>query len=419
MTTIQVEELPLNIEIASEFEIVSNEISYFTHGFFKYPCKFIPQIPRWAINKYTKEGDYVLDPFAGSGTTLVEAVLLNRNSLGIDFDDFSQLLCSVKTKLLSINQINLLKGSIESLFFDNSHTQSQFPDIQNIEHWFSQETINDLLNLKQNIEKLFINKDIDIYNFLLVCFASVIKKCSFADESSPKPYVSTRIKKIPMDVKSTFIKAINLNLRQMIDYQNRSFGTYQLISNDARLIKTQAFDKRVDLAITSPPYINAFDYVRSLRLENAWLGYSGDTSNIEKKKLQIGTETIPYEVYCKLPKKTNIDQLDEIIEMIYQKDKKRAHVVNKYFNDMHRSFLEVKRVLKPKAHYIFVVGDNIIKGIDIPTRDIFFEIANKSGFSVYNYYTYIIKNRYLRIPRSGKGGLIKFDWVIDFEVNNG
>ena len=97
MSLIQVEEIPCDVKSNSVFEINSTDVNYYSHGFFKYPCKFIPQIPRWAIQQYSKPGDLVLDPFAGSGTTLVESILNKRTGLGIDFDKFSQLLCKVKT----------------------------------------------------------------------------------------------------------------------------------------------------------------------------------------------------------------------------------------------------------------------------------------------------------------------------------
>jgi hypothetical protein len=51
---IQVKELPEHVDFNVTFEITSTDVSYFTHGFFKYPCKFIPQIPRWAILKYSR-----------------------------------------------------------------------------------------------------------------------------------------------------------------------------------------------------------------------------------------------------------------------------------------------------------------------------------------------------------------------------
>ena len=102
---IQVISIPKNVVKNTVLEITSRDVGYFTHSFFKYPCKFIPQVPRWAIEKYTKENDLVLDCFAGSGTTLVESVLLNRNALGVDFDKLSQLLCITKTKILSDKEI--------------------------------------------------------------------------------------------------------------------------------------------------------------------------------------------------------------------------------------------------------------------------------------------------------------------------
>ena len=62
---------------------------------------------------------------------------------------------------------------------------------------------------------------------------------------------------------------------------------------------------------------------------------------------------------------------------------------------------------------MIVVGNSTIRGIDVPTNELLLEIAKINGFDLENMFSYVIKNRYLRIPRSGKGGLIKKDWVID------
>lgn len=406
---IQVEELPENILFNSTLEITSNNVNRYTHGFFKYPCKFIPHIPRWAIKKYTKDGETVLDPFAGSGTTLLEGAILNRNSLGIDFDNFSHLLCKTKTKPLKESEIEELESLKANLFENNGF--SDLPDLHNVEHWFPKKNIELLRILKNNIEQIK-NKE-NIYNFLLVCFATTIRKCSYADKSSPKPYVSSRIKKEPENVKSTFLKIFTNHLKDIEELSKIKLGNVRMISQDARKIHDNTLINSVNLAITSPPYINAFDYVRSLRLENAWLGYYGDSNIINIKKKQIGTETISSKLYINKKPVYGLPKLDTIISKIYEVDKKRAYVVYQFFKDMEENITQIYKLLKINSHYIIVVGDSNIRSITVDTHNILIDIAKKNGFDLKNLFSYVIKNRYLRIPRKGRGGLIKKDWVID------
>lgn len=417
---IQVEEIPRDVEFNSTLEITSSDVSYFTHGFFKYPCKFIPHIPRWAILKYTEPVQLVLDPFAGSGTTLVEAVLQGRDVLGVDFDKLSQLLCKTKTTILSNNQVEYLRKTKKELLIRNDEHVSFRPDIHNISHWFSKNNVSQLSNLKEKIDEIYTStRDEATHNFLLVCFASIIKKCSYADDTSPKPYVSTRFKKNPLSVKETFLKTLESYLNRNEQYKDKKLGKAFIVSEDAREINAPEYNKKVSLAVTSPPYINAFDYVRSLRLENAWLGFYGDSNIMDMKKKQIGTEIIRSDVYTGMLKRTGNRKLDLIVSDIYEKDKKRAFVVLKFFKDMDQTFVEVRRLLKKGCHYVVVVGDSRIRGIDVPTHEILIDIAKKRGFRLDNLFSYIIKNRYLRIPRSGRGGLIKKDWVIDMVKTNG
>ncbi len=417
---IRVEELPERIDFNTTFEINWDSVNYFTHGFFKYPCRFIPLIPRWAILKYTHKDQIILDPFAGSGTTLVEAVLNRRNALGVDFDKLSQLLCKTKTQNLNNRQINLL-SNVENILFRDAQTNNKAtPDIHNLSHWFHKENIEALSKLKTAIENQFGEaRDKKIHNFLLVCFASIIKKCSYTDDASPKPYVSKRIKKLPRMVKEAFLKTLSSYLRNMKGYENKRIGKCKVISDDARAIHAKQYNGKVDLAVTSPPYINAFDYVRSLRLENAWLGYYGDSNILKIKRKQVGTETISSNVYSYGVEETKYNKLDSILRNISRKDKKRAFVIFRFFKDMEQNLNEVKRLLKPEGHYVIVVGDSKIRGINIPTHEILIDIGKKNGYTLENVFSYIIQNRYLRIPRSGRGGLIKKDWVLDLVKKNG
>lgn len=81
--------LPLKLVTSVNFRELVLEIrdtGYLTHGLFYYPARFIPQVPRFCLRNYTKEGDWVVDPFAGSGTVGLEAVLMNRNAILIDIN---------------------------------------------------------------------------------------------------------------------------------------------------------------------------------------------------------------------------------------------------------------------------------------------------------------------------------------------
>lgn len=410
MSLIQVNEIPSSIKSNTTFEINSTNVNYFTHGFFKYPCKFIPHIPRWAINRYSNPNDLVLDPFAGSGTTLVESVLNQRIGLGIDFDKFSQLLCQVKTTQYSETLLNKINDIATNFKISNKLNPKFLPDIHNLSHWFPKQNISKLTSLLGEIEEY--SSDKNCYNFFLVCFASSIRKCSYADDQSPKPYVSTRITKHPLDVKDIFLKTVKSYIKNLNEFQTLKLGKSTIISNDARQIKTNKYDGKVTLAITSPPYINAFDYVRSLRLENAWLGYYGDSTIVDVKRKQIGTETIYTNEYSEI-ENTGINKLDSIITKISKKDKKRAFIVQKFFFDMNKNMIEIKRLLKNSGHYVIVVGNSNIRDTIVPNNELLVEIAQINGFKLENMFSYVIKNRYLRIPRSGKGGLIKKDWIID------
>lgn len=81
-----------------------------THGFYKYPARFSPAFVRAAISTFTKPGDFVLDPHVGGGTTLVEALALGRNSVGVDISELAEFVSVVKTTIYSKAELKTLSA---------------------------------------------------------------------------------------------------------------------------------------------------------------------------------------------------------------------------------------------------------------------------------------------------------------------
>ena len=407
---IETDNLPLDNKLGAIYSINQSSVNSYTHGFFKYPCKFIPEIPRWAIKKYVKDKDEsILDPFTGSGTTLLEAAINGNNSYGIEIDEVAKLISRVKTEKYNKKEVKSIQDEFEKIISEYDNIKEyRVPEIDNLEHWFPKENIQELGKILQQINEI---DNVKIKNFFKVCFVSIIKKCSYTDDSSPKPYVSSKIKKIPANPKDEFIKIYNKYYKGIEDLAKiKNFGEVEILKGDALNFDLET---KVNLVITSPPYINAFDYGRTMRLENLWLGLLTENELRDKKKDYVGTEKI--KTY-KEKEDLSILKESEILEKVYKKivqsDEKRALIVKKFFDDMKTNYNQVKKCLNKDGHYVIVIGDSNIRQVKVKSSEILTEIAINNGFILEDKFSYIIKNPYINIPRNGIGGKINIDNVI-------
>ncbi len=402
---IECSELPIDIENNSEYIILQQNPNNYTHSYFKYPCKFIPEIPRWFIKKYLKKGDTILDPFSGSGTTLLEASILGIKSRGVEISKLSQLLVKVKTHRLNQEELKLIEKFMDSL---NKNIRIKYPKIDNLSHWFDEDNIEKLAILRANIKEINNSKVVD---FLNVCFMAIIRKCSKADNVSPKPYISTKIKKTICDPYIEFNKIINqyIELNKKLDEIKYENELSQIILGDAT-----NFDlgNKFSGALTSPPYINAFDYVRILRLETLWLELADEKELRETKKKHVGTESLTLKTFNEYDILEDSILLKEYYEKIKLLDIKRACIVLKFFNDMKENLKKVHKHLEDEKVYAIVIGNSIIRGIEIESWKVLSQISKKCGFIEDIHFSYQIRNHYLRIDRKSKGGKINSDHIL-------
>lgn len=407
---IDVSELPLDINNSSTYIIHQSNPNSFTHGMFKYPCKFIPEIPKWAINKYASEGDIILDCFAGSGTTLLEANVNGYDAFGLEIDFIAKLLIKVKTTKFSKKKLENIKQIFNECIkiLDCCKINPYIPKINNLEHWFRADVIRDLGIIKTFIQSI---EDEDIKDFFNICFVSIIKRVSNADNTSPKPYVSSRIKKKILPVRKEFISSFNKNYSRVEELSAvKKLGKTEILNGDALNFE---LDKKVNLVIASPPYINAFDYGRIMRLENLWLDYVTEDELRVRKSKYVGTEKIKIDI-----EERNKEILDKSILLkqyfnnISKIDNKRALIVKKFFEDMYINLRLVYKNLSENGHYIIVIGNNNIRKVNIESWKVLKELALDIGYTAELDFNYIIQNPYIRIPRKGNGGKINNDYVL-------
>ena len=106
-----------------DFDFSGSDTTYLTHSLHPYPAKFPPQLPRIVLKKYGSAGMTVLDPFCGSGTTLVEARLLGFNAVGVDVNGLSTLLSKVKATPLTNCEIQEIKAVSNFIFLGSKSLQ--------------------------------------------------------------------------------------------------------------------------------------------------------------------------------------------------------------------------------------------------------------------------------------------------------
>ena len=213
--------IPDKIESGSILNIFTNNVTANTHGFHKYPAKFIPHIPKWAINKYLagQTSKTILDPFCGSGTTLAEGILAGHNVIGIDIDPLSCLIAKVKTTNINTAELDKVSGWLVKGIKNKKKGEFK-PECETIGHWFPKETIDKLSIIRTLInqipDRFGDNKSIkDIQHLLIVCFSSIIRRVSYADNESQKTYVSHTHIKTPEEPLSLFLSQLDLFMERI------------------------------------------------------------------------------------------------------------------------------------------------------------------------------------------------------------
>jgi len=315
---------------------------YLTHTFHSYPARFIPQIPLTFIKLFTKERETVLDPFCGCGTTLVEAFLNNRNSIGNDFNPLAALITKVKTTLIKKEKFRYLNRKLGAmkryLDLDYRRIDKRIDNLPNrkISKIFNRVVISKLETIRETLLEVKEEGHDDLFDFGRVALSSTI--WALVENGGGIDVDRLFLKKV---------KSMQNELSKMAEIV-KNIPKVRVICGDARKLEVET--NSIDLIVTSPPYVNALDYYRAHMYNMLWLGMDFDLF----RKHEIGGHSHFI---------TN-----------------RFRLLSEYLGDMLRSMIEMNRVLKKGKLCVIVVGNSSLEYELIESHKFFAEMGKSIAF---------------------------------------
>ncbi|MDE0684039.1 MAG: DNA methyltransferase, partial [Candidatus Poribacteria bacterium] len=351
-------------------------------------------------NTYTKEGDWIVDPFAGSGTVGVEAYLCKRNAVLLDLN---LLLNHIMPLKVYRGKERLQQASLYKLLAGIRESNRQFTSVwSNIAYWYAPEILEVLSQYWGSVN----NTDDGIYTAIIKsALLKVSKRFSYTEDRTPKLARSKR--------KLQAIEALlQEDWREQLDEMLQSLSLKTLRNLNDFVVYTQqhhledsgqvefhggvdssdvAVPRVCDALITSPPYLQAQEYIRSTKMELFWLGHT------EGEVQALSRLEIPYR---KAGRVIQTETLDKVRGMLTRDDLRKrldsyfCHTVNALENSMCQ--------LKPNAAACIFVGNPRIDGISVEIWRILAEYFTERGFAFEKVYEDRIKTRKLFGARKNK-----------------
>lgn len=383
-----------------------NEI--FCHNIHKYPAMFIPEVVEKLINTYSNKGDTVLDIFSGSGTSILEAMLLGRNPIGIELNPLACLIS--KVKCTPIKNVNFEKeiSKLENNFFKKKHHNIYF---EKIEFWFSDIVIESLSRIIGSINSL---ENKDFRDLALISLSDIIRYVSLCKHSGFKMHKDTKkqnIKYSDSEIFKLFKDNLNKNIKDIIklnEFTNKiTTINPKIINADSRNFLSEIGESSIDLIVTSPPYGDSrttVAYGEFSRLSSQFLGlesFSGKSISGLDKEL-LGGLKVNKEIEEELSKYSlTLKGIIDLFNLRFYKNKdektiKRLNDIVSFYNDLLKCLKNSYLYLKDGKYLCMVTASRIVHDTKLHTDIIISEMGNVIGFKLKNIHYRDIPNK--RMP---------------------
>jgi DNA modification methylase len=333
-------------------------------------------------------GRTVLDPFAGSGTTVVEARRAGARAIGVEILPPAALAARVKTHF-ELPPAALTSAARRVLRAAERGAEDPPPFLRQTLRQFTPASLRALLRLRHALPR----EGSPVADAVRLAFGGILipssrlhrspclgyAKRPSADRLGPLPRFERRVEEMRADLGS------------LAGARARWGPPAEILPQDARALDLPAGS--VDLAVTSPPYVNGMDYVMNYKLDLAWLGYARSYADLAAlRRVEVACDNLPRsETEAHLRTDGGPDPwLDEILARIrdnvrrkgtYRRDDMHA-IVRRYFVDLLPVLARLRTALKPGGRLVIVLGDSLLAGTYVPGDLLLARIGSRVGFTI-------------------------------------
>jgi DNA modification methylase len=354
------------------------------------------------LDRYLSGNGTVLDPFAGVGTTLVEAVLRGHHAVGFEINPYAALACRAKINTHRIDSKCLYDEMLrfQTFYSEKTHANdvpksSPPKGFKTRSAFYSPKVLRKVLILQDFVDTI---EDPDLQDLFKLAFASTMVRYS---NYSYEPSLGRRASAGKPDIEDfpvgqTILDKL-LEMAQDIAWLQQSLTdqhpNVQIINDSFFEYESYLSPESIDLIITSPPYLNNYHYNRNTRPHLYWLGYAKGPRDLEPLELsnfgkywQTVREQDTVALEFSLPDTDLAERLQTLSKVKPEKGiyggKGWANYAASYFNDCYRFAKGIKYTLKPGGTALVVIGNSILQGILVPTDVYFGKIAESIGLEL-------------------------------------
>lgn len=371
-----------------------DNLSMPVHRWFRYPAGFSGEWVEHLLRNEKQAARHLLDPFAGTGTTLVSGQLANVESIGLESHPFVSRVA--EAKLLWPTDPNALLDAARRVG-ESAQPLEEVRPAPLLERCYAPASLQKLLGLKRSLEVANISET--ERKLLWLAVAAILRRCSPVGTAQWQYILPKKTKSRVQEPLRAFQDQVALMVADMRWMQRRCHPPdARILPEDARKLSSVPNDW-ADLVVTSPPYPNNYDYADATRLEMTFFGEIQGWGDLQSRVRPFLVRSCSQHVASTslepLLASPKLSAIRSELEQTYYElgaertrhgGKKAYHsMVVGYFYDLAESWIEIRRMTRPGGSVCFVIGDSAPYGIYVPADRWLGELAMAAGFSSYSF----------------------------------